>query len=101
MSVRLKVTGSKVDFGVGRFSVSPSATDFLVVGLHVLGSSIVNDSSDVGFVDPHAKGDRAYDGLALVMNKLSVTLRPLRHAHSGVVSTNLDHITKSYKDHRI
>ena len=44
-------------------AVAPGAADFLIVAFKTRRQTGVNDTSDVGFVDPHAKGDGGDNGL--------------------------------------
>ena len=46
---------------LGRGAVAAGAADLLIIGLDRLGQVGVRDPADVGFVDPHAKGDRGRD----------------------------------------
>ena len=46
---------------LGRIAVAPRAPGFLVIALDRLGYADMRDETHVGFVDPHAEGDRGDD----------------------------------------
>lgn len=56
-------------------SITASSSDFLVIGLHFLGSAVVNNFANVGFINAHSKGYSSYNTLGMNNNAVKITLR--------------------------
>lgn len=71
--------------GVGREAVAAGASDFLIESLHVFGRVVMDDESDVGFVDAHAEGDGGADDLGAVVDEVLLNSCAFIGGHAGVV----------------
>lgn len=61
--VRDQVCGSPEDVAGRRKAVAPGSPHFLVIGFHLLGSTVVDHQPDVSLVNAHAKGHRGHNAL--------------------------------------
>ena len=68
-----------------RETVSPGAADFLVIGFGVFRKVIMEDETDVGFVDPHAKSDGGHHERDLVLQELILIALAQVIAEPGVI----------------
>ena len=51
---------------MGGQTVTPGPADFLIVVVDAFGKIVMNNETDIGFVDAHAEGDRRYDNLDII-----------------------------------
>ena len=75
---------------LGRQSVAPGASGFLVVALHVLRQVGMDDEAHVGFVDPHTERDGGANDLHFVAEECLLVARPFVGIKPRVVRRGFD-----------
>src|ERR1700740_3293217 len=73
---------------LGSLSVAARTSDFLVVGLDRARQMIVNDKSNVVFVDTHPESVGCYDGLPLSAHEAFLCTGAFAFIHPGVIGLN-------------
>ena len=62
---------------MGGQTVPSGPADFLIVVVDAFGQVVMDDETDIRFVDPHAEGDRRHDDLDIVPDEEILILRAL------------------------
>ena len=75
--------------GHRRQAIAAGAACFLVVGLQALGQIHVGHEAHVGFVDPHAEGDRGHDDHTALLAEAIQRAAALLRLQAGVVRHRL------------
>ncbi len=70
-------------------SVTPRPPRFLIIFFQALGHIIIDDESDISFINTHAKRTRGNNNLRLAVNKRSLRCRPFSHRQSGMIARNI------------
>ena len=79
------IPGREQQNALRRFSISPGTSGLLIVILHALGHIVVDDISDVGFIDAHTKSIRGHDHRKSVIDKVLLAFLSGLRVHSRMV----------------
>ena len=79
------IPGREQQNALRRLPISSGTPGLLIVILHTLGHIVVNDISDIGFIDSHTKGIRGHDHRKSVIDKILLTFLPCLCVHSRMV----------------
>ena len=79
------IPGREQQNALRRLPISSGTPGLLIVILHTLGHIVVNNISDIGFIDSHTKGIRGHDHRKSVIDKILLTFLPCLCVHSRMV----------------
>ena len=72
------------------FTISPRTSGFLIIILHALRHIIMNDKSDIGFINSHTESIRSNDHRSPVIYKIILAFFSVFIIHTGMISCHLD-----------
>src|SRR5207245_3744337 len=72
------VARAEKEHAIAGQTVSPGPPRFLIITLDVLRQIVMNNETDIRFVDPHSEGDRCRDHVCIVAQKLLLMFCPIR-----------------------
>ena len=79
------ITISEQQQAMGGQAVPSGPADLLVVVVDASGQVVMDDETDIGFVDPHAEGDRRHDDLDIVPDEQLLIFRALLFRQTRMV----------------
>ena len=80
-------------------SVPPGPARFLVIAFDVLGQIVMDDETDIGFVDAHAEGDRRADDPHLIPQECILIVRTFFGGQPSMVGQRLDAVLSQFGRH--
>ena len=71
-------------------SVPSCPSGFLVIIFYAFGNIEVDHKPDIGFIDPHSKGDSCHNNLYILVHELVLPVCPHLAVHPCMISHSLD-----------
>ena len=71
-------------------AVTTSSTCLLIIAFQTLGDIIVDDKTDVGFVDTHAKSNGSHDDVDVFLQEIVLRLTAGGRVETGMIGSRLD-----------